>query len=640
MMNKKLVFFLFLTASLCTSVFGQDIKSLDEIPEDLKKDANAIVQDRRFNIYVNSARQSVIEKTEVITILNEKAAHLAVKGEGFDKSFYSKPDISGEVYNSRGKLVKKLKKKDQLVRSAISDFSIYEDDKILYLDLRHTDYPYTIVYHSRQNSRDLYILPPYWGLYPDEYVSVLYSRLFVEVSPEVGLLYKTHKVEQEPVTGENGGNKTFSWTFEKRKPYENEAYAPSGNNPFIRMVPESFSAGDLKGSYKSWEDLGTFYYELNKDRDVLPEEMKVKVHQLTDNIQDPEEKIKVLYEYMQKNTRYVSVQLGIGGLQTFDANYVYKNGYGDCKALSNYMKSMLKEIGITSYVGSIYAAKNPPPFYRDFSAPQFNHVILCIPQKQDTTWLECTSSYNPTGYLGRSTEDRDILLFTPEGGRLVKTPSSTPDQNGQLRRAEFHLDKEGNANAKIDVLYSGYQQEVIRGGVMALSESDQKDWLRNTIDLGSYDINGFNIEDQAQRKRPGMMVHADIRARNMASLSGNRLFLPLREVEAPFSIPKSDKNRSQDIELSYPYLDTDTLIYHIPENFYIEGMPEVPVKVEEDFGSYEVNIEILDPQTLRYTRKMRMQKMILPAARYNEYRDFYKKINKLDRLQVVLANRS
>ena len=72
----------------------------------------------------------------------------------------------------------------------------------------------------------------------------------------------------------------------------------------------------------SWENFGSFISDLNKGRDELPVEMKQTVANLIKGIDTKEEKVAILYQYLQKNTRYVSVQLGIGGWQTFDAKYV------------------------------------------------------------------------------------------------------------------------------------------------------------------------------------------------------------------------------------------------------------------------------------------------------------------------------
>jgi transglutaminase-like putative cysteine protease len=137
----------------------------------------------------------------------------------------------------------------------------------------------------------------------------------------------------------------------------------------------------------SWKDFGKFVYSLKVGRDQLPDNIKQTVHQLADGLTDPKQKISRLYEYMQKNTRYVGIQLGIGGWQPFDAKYVATNGYGDCKALVNYMYSLLKEAGINSYYTLVRAGKYANYITTEFPSQQFNHVILCVPLQKDTVRL-------------------------------------------------------------------------------------------------------------------------------------------------------------------------------------------------------------------------------------------------------------
>ncbi len=83
----------------------------------------------------------------------------------------------------------------------------------------------------------------------------------------------------------------------------------------------------------SWTNFGAWIISLNKGRSVLPEETKKKLHSLTDGLKTTEEKVKVVYEYMQNRTRYVSIQLGIGGFQPFEASVVDQTGYGDCSGI-------------------------------------------------------------------------------------------------------------------------------------------------------------------------------------------------------------------------------------------------------------------------------------------------------------------
>lgn len=107
---------------------------------------------------------------------------------------------------------------------------------------------------------------------------------------------------------------------------------------------------------------------------------------------------------MQEQKCYVSVQLGIGGWQLFLVDYVEEYGYGDCKVLSNYMKVVLVEIGIESYLVIIQVSGYY--FYEvedDFVDLVFNYVIFYV--LEEDMWFECMSFVNLVGYLGSFIND-------------------------------------------------------------------------------------------------------------------------------------------------------------------------------------------------------------------------------------------
>jgi hypothetical protein len=237
--------------------------------------------------------------------------------------------------------------------------------------------------------------------------------------------------------------------------------------------------------------MGEWINQLNAGRDALSVNTINKIKDLVKDEQDDLGKARKIYEYLQNNTRYVSIQLGIGGLQPFEASKVEKNGYGDCKALTNYTKSMLKAVGIESYYTLVNAGQNASAIVTDFPSLQFNHAFLCLPINQDTVWLECTDQQIPFGYLGYFTNDRHVLVINEKGGNLVKTPATTPFQNVQSSKITVNLHSNGNATADIFTTYKGEQYNNTFSQLRRTPE-EQKKWLYKRIDIPSYEIGDFN----------------------------------------------------------------------------------------------------------------------------------------------------
>lgn len=81
----------------------------------------------------------------------------------------------------------------------------------------------------------------------------------------------------------------------------------------------------------SWQNFGKFIVSLYAGKDVLPEAVKAKVLDLTQGLKSDPEKVAALYKYMQQNSRYISIQLGMGGWQPLDATYVAEKNTGIVK---------------------------------------------------------------------------------------------------------------------------------------------------------------------------------------------------------------------------------------------------------------------------------------------------------------------
>ena len=417
-----------------------------------------------------------------------------------------------------------------------------------------------------------------------------------------------------------------------------EPYGPhrKEQGAFVLVAPNYFDFGGLPGEMNTWENFGQFYSKINANRDILPELAKTEIDKIISQESTIVGKVEMLYKYLQNNTRYVGVQLGVGGFQTFDAKYVFEKKYGDCKALTNYMQSMLKYAGIQSYPALVLAGRSEPDILKDFSANQFNHVILCVPAKNDTIWLECTSQTSPFGHLGTFTEDRHVLVVTPIGGVICKTPASNANDNMQIRRAEVEILENGDAAIKIEITYTGNQQDRVRGYLMNKSPRDREKWLRNQY---SYNIVENHV-DYSDLEKSNIQIKLPIvlKIRKLGSRSNTRLFFkPALEV-AYQSIPSEVEDRKQPLDFVYPFNDQDLIQYKLPPGYEVENMPEA-IDITTDFGIYRTKYIDDGKGKLTFHRTFIINERRMDASYYDLFRQFVKQVIKGDKGMVVLVKK-
>jgi hypothetical protein len=365
----------------------------------------------------------------------------------------------------------------------------------------------------------------------------------------------------------------------------------------------------------------------------LPEDTKTKVTQLTAGLQSNAEKVKVLYKYLQQNTRYISIQLGLGGWQPFDATYVSKKGYGDCKALSNYMYSLLKAAGIKSYYTLIKAGDNDQYMTEDFPSNQFNHVILCVPLQKDTVWLECTDQTKPAGYMGAFTGNRKALLIDENGGTLVHTPVYSLKENSQIRFAKGTLDAEGTLQLKAATSYKAVQQDDLYAMINYLSNEKVKELLNEELGLSTYNINNVSYRQNLERL-PEVAEELDITVPRFATISGKRLFITPNMLNRSRTKLTIDTERKYPVHIELEYRDVDSIEIEVPAGYQPEAMPE-KLALKNKFGAYSINTTFSGNRIL-YVREREQYAGHYPASDFAALASYFETIYKNDRIRIVL----
>lgn len=608
----------------------------DDIPLFLYENANAIVtsEERRFFLENNGRGQLHVKTT--IKVLNAEGRIYGRKNL-FYSSMSSLRGISGEVFDANGRRVFRLRNRDITDNPAVSDYSLIDDSRVKSFELVHNTYPYTIVFEYQENHSGLIDLPAWRPFYPT--ASILKSSYEVSVPSHIELFYHTENEGlPDPVVNQTQGRTFYTWSVQNQLIPKRYPLSPTWEEaaPALYLRTSDFQYGRHHGSLRSWESFGDWIDELWRGRDRLPESVRRDVLELTKDLETDEEKIAVLYEFLQKTTRYISIQLGIGGLQTDTAEQTAQTRYGDCKALTNYMMAMLREVGIEAYPALIRHGSQVPDVKPEFPTSRFNHVVLFIPRDEDAIWLECTSKSSPPGYLGWGNANRHALVVRPNGqSTLVRTPEMGHLENTQERRATVNLDAGGNATSVVNTLYGGFQQESYRSLFSRGTPREKERYVISGIFIPRFELQSFTITPDEESVR--MNLELNMLLPRYATSTGSRLvFMPnlMERYSSDFGLLES---RSQPVHLRYTYTDTDEIVYRLPEGYRVETLPEGGA-LEAKFGEYSASI-LYDAEnhTIVYRRDIVIKSRRLPASEYNDYALFMNAVRRLDNMQVVLV---
>ncbi|WP_316849385.1 DUF3857 domain-containing protein [Pedobacter agri] len=626
--------YLFLTGLFALALIrssAQGNYDVAKIPEDLKRDAIVVIRNEEQFFDIKSLGSGQYDYKVAITILNKAGDDFAEMAEVYDK-FSSVYNMKATLYDASGKKIKDYKSSDIRDQSLISDFSIFEDNRMKLLKFVSLNYPYTIEYSYSKDYKGLLSLPS-WRDLKGFGVAVEQSVYTIQKSKNYHFRYLTSanlKTDSVAI----GEKIQYKWKSSKVPAVVSEPLSIGLDNisSWVKASPNQFEYDGSTGNFNNWQNFGSWMYSLNQGGNKLPDATKALVQNLIGNAKTPQEKIRILYNHLQQNTRYVSVQLGIGGFRPILAEKVAQVNYGDCKALSNYMKALLNEAGIASNL--IVIGNDMPSLNPNYSSMgQANHMILCVPLEKDTTFLECTSQYDPMGFIGYGNADRKVLMVTDKGGKIITTPAYQPKDNYQIRKTKITLAEDGTGILNLKSKYANAQFEENQR-MMLLEPSEQRKRLVETSNISIDEMISFKYE-QPDKTLPIITEELNFKTNQIFSKSGEKIFLTINQVNRREHVPLKVDNRKTFFAVPFGYNDEDEISYTLPKGYSIEFIPK-DISIVSEFGSYSAKFANKD-NTLTYIRTQTMNNKKYAPEKYNELVDFYKKIFQADKQKAILT---
>jgi transglutaminase-like putative cysteine protease len=585
------------------------------IPEAMKQNAFSVIREEQILFEVRAVDKGYYSVHKVVTVLSEAGRNELFFYET-SNDFQSLGNVTIQLFDSRGKLIQKYSKSD-LTKQAFGS-GLVPDGKVYFLNVPAPAYPVTIQTDYQIKYSSLWSYPKYIIQSPDQ--SVMHSAYTIKILPELDLRYKAKNTAITPQVSAEGKYKIYNWSVTNAATVKAEQGSVRDLLPKILIAPNKIEFDGYPGDMSSWKNMGTWYNNLVKKDNTLSPAFSTEIKNMTAGISSEKEKIKIIYNYLQKNFRYVSIQLGIGGLKPFSADFVHKNKYGDCKALSNYMQACLGAVNITAYSAWIRGDRYPNIVDADFPSDPFNHQILCVPLSADTIWLECTSNTADFGVLGNFTENRSALLLTDEGGVLINTPKSKSVNNRYTSNTNIDLRDDGAGAAIIQLNTTGEFKDDMLNYIFDQKKDEQKKYL--VEQLGFLQPDAIELEYDKNDMQAATRIKLAIE-KIPEFMAGDKMFLNPRIYKIwTYALPKAE-NRTQDFYFQHPFIKTDTTIYNLPEGYVIETLPKTK-QVSFDYGSFISTYQYDEnKKQITTTAKLQLDEYKIPAAKFIAAKKFF-----------------
>jgi len=542
-----------------------------------------------------------------------------------------------------------VKEKDAIEASLPGAGVLYQDTRYKVLKIPAAE-PGNVVGYEYEQKRRPFVLQDAWLFQSDIPVRRARFALRLPKGWEFRTYWLNHAVQAPRSEGENQS----AWELENLPAVEPEPRMPPWRAVAGRMAvtyyPRHRDPGEQ--SLGSWQEIGRWYAQLAAERRHASPEIRQKAADLTTGAKTPRDKIRALASFVQKDIRYVAIEIGIGGYQPHAATSIFANRYGDCKDKATLLSTMLHEVGIASDYVLVNASRGvvDPEFP---SMLGFNHVIVAIhlpaevstesglytvadhPRLGRLLFFDPTDPFDPLGYLPESLQSNYGLLVTEDGGELVKLPLLSPSLNRLLRAATLKLAADGTLYGEVEEIRWGGPATELRAQLLSVPEAERKRVLESFLGifLGGFTLKQSEVEN-LEKFDQTLVVHYGFVAPNYAKAAGDLLLVRPRVLGQKSEDVLERKERKYPVEFPATTLQSDSVEIALPKGYKVDELPP-PVEVDIGTALYRSKAEVAG-DVLRYRRQYQIKDVLVPVDHLDGLKKFFREVATDERASAVL----
>ncbi|MEP6713153.1 MAG: transglutaminase-like domain-containing protein [Ferruginibacter sp.] len=417
--------------------------------------------------------------------------------------------------------------------------------------------------------------------------------------------------------------------------HESAAPGPGYYVPHILILSKSAQPKSEKINYfNTIKDQYAWYSSLIKQVDNDEKIVKEKTEEIIKGVTGDEQKVKLIYQWVQDNIRYIAFENGIAGFKPEKAQEVIRKKYGDCKGMANLLTEMLLSIHLDArrcWIGTKHIAY-------DYSTPSMavdNHMICAWMKNGKPVYLDATEKYIGFGEIAERIQGRQTLIENGNDFLLERVPVEMPVQNRSVELRKFLMDG-SNLKGHVVQTWKGENKEWLLSTLNDIKNEKQEDALKQYLSEGKQNFEISNLKiDNLSNYNADLKVEYDVLWKDVLTVFDKETYLDAdnRRNLDNFEIDTTKR------KLPYWFNFKKNMVFEteiqIPPGKTITSLPE-KLSVKEPGYSFNASYN-KDGGKLIYKNEIILGQTEIKPENFSQWNKDIKQLNNFYNQQVVLT---
>jgi len=316
---------------------------------------------------------------------------------------------------------------------------------------------------------------------------------------------------------------------------------------------------------------------------------------------------------------------------------VWKRGYGDGVQLTWLFLGLVRAAGFDAY--GCWVSSRSQYFFSPVTMQRskLNTNVVLVKLNGKDVYFDPGAAFTPFGLLTWYETSVPGLRLDKDGGTWIVTTLPQASDSRVERAGKLKLSDTGDLEGKLTVTYVGLDAMYNRLEERNADEVERKKFLeeRVTSQVGAAaDAELTNKPDWAGSETP-LVAEFNVKIPGWASNAGKRVMIPAAIFTAGEKGVFEHTNRVQPIYFEYPHTKMDDVTVELPPGWQVSSVPPEQVR-DGHVIVYSLKVES-SPGTLRLTRKLAVDVLLLEPKYYPALRNFFQTVRTSDGVQIVVV---